>query len=234
MSARSRLAEYPILFGHRSVGADLLQGVSRLAPALPVHELAAPEDSPRPGINHFRAGENHAPARKFRDLADRAQQARHCVLAGIKLCYVDIRADTDIDGLFRLYRETLDRLLDSAPALRLFHVTVPLRSARPGLRARLRMLVGRPIRVLEDNLRREAYNDMLRDTWGDDGSLFDLAALESRNPEGESCRVAYRGLKVPVLAPDLTRDGGHLNPDGAMRLADAWLDFLGTRLTDTP
>ncbi len=55
----------------------------------------------------------------------------------MKLCYVDIAADTDVDALFAAYRETIATLERDFPKVTFVHVTVPLMT-EPGLLSKLK------------------------------------------------------------------------------------------------
>jgi len=229
------LCENRILFGHQSVGSNLLDGVTRLIPDLPIHPCDGSGADLSAGINHFRAGENHKPVSKLEHFEARvAEHDGACELAAVKFCYVDIRASTDIDALFERYTTTLDGLIQQFPSIRFFHFTTPLRTLRPGLRSRLKSLIGQPIPVCEDNIQREAFNNMLRQRYAAEGALFDLASLETGAPERPEYQFGYRGTKIRALHPEYTTDGGHLNTLGATTLASALLDFLAEQIKKAP
>jgi lysophospholipase L1-like esterase len=87
------------------------------------------------------------------------------------------------------------------------------------------MLGRAPYGVLE-NLRREEYNDLLRQTYAGHAPLFDLARLESTDPNGEKTTAAWKGHLVPALAPLYTDDGGHLNALGRQLAAREFVAVL--------
>jgi lysophospholipase L1-like esterase len=49
--------------------------------------------------------------------------------------------------------------------------------------------------------------------------LFDLAGVESTTADGRAVRLVWHGVRVPVLLPEYTSDGGHLNAEGRRRAA---------------
>jgi len=224
-----------ILFGHQSVGNNLLDGIANLMPGLPVHLCDKPGTALQPGINHFHAGENHNPASKLEHFDLRlAEYDGRCNLAAVKFCYVDIRSNTDIEALFEQYTTTHDTRVKLYPSVHFFHFTTPLRTIRSGLRSRLKSLIGQPLPVCEDNIQREAFNDMLRHRFDAENSLFDLARLESKTPEGSEYHARYRGTRIRALYPAYTLDGGHLNTNGTTALAGELLDFLAGQVKKAP
>ncbi len=59
----------------------------------------------------------------------------------------------------------------------------------------------------DDNVRREQYNKLVRAKYGDTGRLFDLARVESTDPDGNRLGWLYSGY--------LSDADGHLNAQGS-------------------
>ena len=217
-----------ILFGHQSVGLNILGGIQVLSPATNITELAGDDSaSGEHGVFHFRIGENQKPYSKIDDFA-RFVTANDtfCDVAMMKLCYVDIGENTDIHDLFRYYRSKVDKLVRSTPGVHLVHMTVPLRSIRLGLRSRIKLLAGQTLEPVEDNVRREEYNWLMREEYQGEATLFDLAALEATRPDGSTSSIRIGGKEVRTLYPGYSDDGGHLNNNGRQLIAQKLVDLI--------
>ncbi len=225
------LAGQRILFGHQSVGDNLLAGVRALDPAglLMPGGQAALWPSGATGISHFYAGENTDPLKKIAAFEAALRPGQPPVdVAALKLCYVDIHAQTDIDAVFTAYQQAVEQLRAQRPNLRLVHITVPLTTVQTGWKATVKKWLGRPPYGWLENQRREAYNDRLRRTYGASGRVFDLARVEATRPDGQLHTPIWNGQPVAALYPAYTNDGEHLNPLGQQHAARAWLQTLAT------
>ena len=205
-----RVARERVFFAHQSVGANVLEGLGRLAAAEHV-DLS---------IEDMRVPENGDPLRKLRNF-ERAvdERAGSIDVALVKFCYVDIGPDTDAAALFEQYRATLQRLQARHPDVTFVHVTVPLTRAQEGFKALAKRLIGRHPYGTVENVRREEYNALLRSAYLGREPFFDLARVESSGPDGRRVSVTWNGRTAPALAPDYTEDGGHLNAEGSERAA---------------
>jgi len=216
-----------VLFGHQSVGNNLLDGVRVLAEEarikLPITEGKIPLDV---GITHFMVGNNRDPFSKIKDfsssLAAVADQM-NADIAFMKFCYIDFDTNTNIKMVAETYINTLDQLNKQFPHTRFIVITTPLRTVQIGPKAWLKRLLGKTPGGDLENARRQDFNDILRRRFQDQGQLFDLARFEA---QGQSINVA--GKQVDVLDPVLSYDGGHLNTAGQKRIASAFLHFLAT------
>ncbi len=226
----ARLAGRSVLFGHQSVGVNILDGVSRLVAAAGTGPRVQSLDAmvaPGPGVlGHVLLPENGDPARKIRSFAEAVDRLgdRAPDLALMKLCYVDFQASTDVGKLFELYRTTLAELEQRHPRTAFVPVTVPLTTAQGGAKAVLKRLFGKAPAGVAENLRRDEFNARLRSTYG--ARVFDLARLESTGPAGEAVAVEWDGRRIPALAPGYTDDGGHLNVRGQDLAARALVAHL--------
>jgi hypothetical protein len=229
-------------FAHQSVGADILAGIEQLGHGGPcvaqVLELAQAREgvearSTHPlVIVHERIGANREPLTKiaaFRAVLD-AKHRPEIDVALLKFCYVDIGNQAEAEALWRHYEPAIEQLSTVHPGVRLVHCTVPLRSLPMGpyawLRRTLANSLGRRHAAIVGNRARDWFNRQLRDRFGH--GLFDLAALESRGPDGKPCELIDGGMRVPSLAREWTYDGGHLNERGRTMAAAAFLEFLQT------
>lgn len=191
-----------VFFGHQSVGENVLSGIPGVYSAA---GLTAPPIvlSPRPDggfIAHRFIGANGNPQSKISDFDRiiRGGWGDKLDVALMKLCYVDVTANTDVDALFASYRSTLDALQKDFPDVTFLHTTVPLTTDSPA-----------------DNATRQQLNSLIRGTYG--GRLFDLAGAESTTPSGAKVSGLYEGY---------ASDPGHLNPAGSAAAASAFLDAV--------
>jgi hypothetical protein len=220
-----------VVFGHQSVGKNILNGIERLAARdgvnLDIHEQrTAPAAQ---GISHFAIGNNGDPLSKIKDFAAAidAGAAQNADMAMMKLCYVDFNAATDARELANKYIASLDSLAERHPETRFVAVTAPLMAVQTGPKAVVKRLIGKQPHGSIDNLRRAEFNALLRERYAATGRLFDLAKAEA-DSTGAHCRVEVNGQTVEALCPELTNDGGHLNERGQELVATAFLNFAGS------
>lgn len=195
---------------------------------LEVIEANDAEALQRPAFAHFRVGQNHDPLSKCQAFAGVLESGvgERVDVAFFKLCYVDITADTDIDTVFLNYRRTMASLGERYPKVVFLHVTVPLIRIGGGALHWLREKAGCVNREREDQSRRHAYNQLLRDAYGSVGRLFDLAEVEATYPDGRPSCFHYHGDLVPALVSEYTEDGGHLNQRASELVAASLLSCL--------
>jgi len=223
-----------VVFGHQSVGRNILNGIERLAARdgahLDIHEQrTAPAAQ---GISHFAIGNNGDPLSKIKDFAAAidAGAAQNADMAMMKLCYVDFNGATDARELANKYIANLDSLAERHPETRFVAVTAPLMAVQTGPKAVIKRLIGKQPSGSVDNLRRSEFNALLRERYAATGRLFDLAKAEA-DSTGAPCRVKVNGQTVEALCPELTNDGGHLNERGQELIATAFLNFAGSLAT---
>ncbi len=220
------LAQRRVVFGHQSVGQNILNGIQSLAAKanvdLPITESRTPAAGSR--IVHFSVGHNKDPSSKFKDFTETLENGlgNSADIALMKLCYVDFKADTDATLLADQYSAMLDRLSRQFPHTTFITVTTPLTTVQTGLIAWFKRLLGLVPDGYAENARRKEFNDLLRARYGQQGRLFDLARIES---EGHSA-PDYQGQPIEVLNPALTTDGGHLNAEGEKQVAARLVKLL--------
>lgn len=237
------LAGRRVLFGHQSVGGNILDGLRvllrRSGRELPIVEPppadgAARFDGAESGVLvHAKVGRNADPQSKldaFRELADAVPQVD---VALMKLCYVDFDERTDADALFTSYHDTLTDLARRHPSTAFVAVTAPLRQTPSGPGVLVRALLGRPNRGKRENLIRHRFNERIRRAYPGT-RLFDLAALEATRPDGRRESFRYQGQPGEGLTSAYTDDGGHLNEAGREIAARAFVRSLAAAAASLP
>jgi hypothetical protein len=236
-------------FGHQSVGNDLLRAVPGVYAA---HGMVAP---PIVGVGvgvgvadvvgdggflaHAAIGANGQPLLKIKEFAARLRGgiAARVDVAMMKLCYIDIAADTDVAGLFSTYRDTLAGLAREYPDVRVVAVTVPVTTdadVTQRLKAGIKTVLGRADRFgRAENVARQRLNALIRREYADD-ALFDLAAVESTGADGTRAGGRHRGQEYLALCREYAADCGHLNQRGADTAATAWLAAIARAVLRSP
>lgn len=227
---RAQLENGTFFFGHQSVGSNILEGMRSLSTSVNIIDIHseefAEEDS---ALFHANIGTNGHPQSKIDEFAQLVSMSPQTFdVAMMKLCYVDIRRDTDVSRLFDYYVSAMDRLQNTMPDLMLIHFTTPLRSVRLGIRSRLRKLLRHDLIAAEDNAQREVYNSLVRAQYAASDRLFDIAEIESTSPGGRISSLSYKDEVVRTLYPGFTVDGGHLNSTGQQIVASKLLEFLAS------
>ena len=217
-----------ILFGHQSVGNNILTGVRSLASQAGVNLKIIESRSVGTdfGISHFSVGRNEDPLSKINDFSDTLKSGafKGLDVALMKLCYIDINADTDVRKLAEEYQYSLENLSKQFPHTVFIAVTAPIRTVQRGPKAWLKKIFGRMPGGYAENIRRQEYNDILRHNCGQLVRLFDLAMVEA---EGAG-NCEFQGKSLEVLNPLMSDDGGHLNAHGQHYVAAKLLKFIAT------
>lgn len=212
-----------VLFGHQSVGEDVVRALSQ-TPGFPLEVRATtdPRDFQRPVFGHFRVGRNGDPVSKCRAFAQVMARGvgDQVDIAFFKLCYVDVTSGTDVERLFRVYVDTMAELARAYSEVTFLHVTVPVRRLPDEPMGWLRERVRWIGKERAAQVKRHAYNRLLRAAFAQTGRVFDLAAIESTFPNGIVSSVLCRGEGLPSLVPAYTDDGGHLNQHAAALVAE--------------
>lgn len=233
--ALRKLAQRRIFFAHQSVGGNILEGLQQAAVSsgvnLRVVEAPAAGAPAAPGtVLHALVGDNGQPDRKLDDferLLDGGLAAQVDV-ALVKFCYVDVDARTDVRPLFERYLSRLAALRARHPGVTFVHVTVPITVVQSGPRAWVKRVLGRAPWGHDDNVRREAFNALLRQEYAGKEPLFDLAEVEATRPDGRRETYEANGTAIPRLVGAYTDDGGHLNAAGRAHVASAFAAFLAS------
>lgn len=225
------LKQKRVVFGHQSVGRNILNGVEHLAARDGVKfdinkQRTAPTVN---GISHFTIGENGDPMSKIRDFsaAIDAGAAEGADIALMKFCYVDFNATSNAKQLADDYIANLESLAQRHPGTIFAAVTAPLLAVQTGPKAWLKRLMGKQPSGYLDNAKRMEFNTALRERYRGADRLFDLAKAETESAD-KSCMADVDGQAVETLCPELTSDGGHLNERGQELVATAFLNFISS------
>jgi hypothetical protein len=218
------LAQKKVFFGHQSVGRNVIEGLEKVMQSIPtvrlkVVETADPGDFQAPVFAHSRIGQNRDPKGKidhFRQFLE-SGIGQAADVAFFKLCYVDVDQSTNIDDLLAYYDQTLADLGQRYPKLVIIPVTLPLTSAAPGIKARIKRLLGRGPALKADNIKRNIVNDRIRKKYG--AAIWDLADAEATTAEGAKVSFKDSRGRFFLLNSAYTSDGGHLNTVGSQVVA---------------
>lgn len=218
------LAQKKVFFGHQSVGRNVIEGLEKVLLSVPsirlrIEETAEPGDFQAPVFAHSRIGQNRDPRGKidhFRRLLE-SGIGQAVDVAFFKLCYVDVDRSTDIEGLVDHYDKTLAELAQTYPNLVLLPATVPLTNETPGIKAKIKRILGRGPALKADNAKRNLINDHIRKKYGT--AIWDLADAETTTAQGGNTAVRDSRGTIYLMNPEYTIDGGHLNAIGSQIVA---------------
>lgn len=227
------LASRRIFFGHQSVGRDIVDGMRRVLQDnrhIAVRVVAAddPGQIEGPAFIEARIGRNRLPETKseaFGEVLARGFGEEPDAVAMYKYCYVDVLPETDPDELFADYVARTEALHAQYPDLTIVHMTMPLHTAPTGFTEQLKTMLGMSTQTYL-NIKRNRYNDLLRERYAQTEPLFDLALIESTKADGSRAYTRHAGRNVYMLAPEWTHDGGHLTDEAQYRVAERLLVFL--------
>ena len=219
-----------IFFGHASVGNNIIDGIrdvivdDQRLQSVNIVKLSSGYSINGPGIYHDKNGKNGYPRIKIDAFKKRIENGlgENVDIAFFKLCYVDINKETDVKEIFNYYSETMDNLKKTFPSVTFVHVTTPLYAHAWGLKGFIKNL----LRGDPSNIKRNKYNELLRNKYEGNDPIYDLAALESTLPDGKRASFTHEGEEFYALAKQYTYDGGHLNETGRYLAARELLRVL--------
>jgi hypothetical protein len=227
------LGKKKIFFGHQSVGGNIIDGMREVIKENPQIKLSIVEsDKPedlKPGVfEHSKVGKNEQPLTKIEAFSNlvRSGIGKNADIAFFKLCYVDINKSTDVDLLFKDYRQTMAELKKAYPNVTFIHFTAPL-VLQPGrnIKYMIKKMLGKETGN-SNNIARNRYNELLKASYEGNEPVFDLARLESIAPDGTVSCFNGNGKRILSLCPVYTEDGGHLNETGRKVIAQQLMVFL--------
>lgn len=235
--AWEKLSNKKIYFGHQSVGYDLIGGMHAVMAKNPQIKLNIVETSNLSDVKgcfaHSRVGQNVDPSSKINGFSQFVESGlgNTADIAFFKFCFVDIHTGTDVNQVFSQYKEIMDKLSATYPKTHFIHMTVPLTTNPDGFsgvikKAKdfIKSILGKI--NMYDNTVKQNYNDKLRDVYGKNGSLFDLALSEASYKNGGQLVIEKGGKKIQNLIPEYSNDGGHLNETGQYKVAEEFLLYL--------
>lgn len=223
----ARFKQLHIVFGHQSVGTNLIAGVHALAQEqnidLPIADSALADRDVV--IRQFPIGANGNPASKLDAFRAALQQGAgaYANIAEMKFCFIDFTSTVDPKALAATYIEQTTALSAQYPNITFIATTSPLTTIQVGPQAWLKRILGKQPAGYLENLRRYEFNQVLRAHYGNTQALFDLAAVESLHG---AATFVIDNKTVEALAPAISSDGGHLNELGQHVVAAAWIHHL--------
>ncbi|MFH0756048.1 MAG: hypothetical protein V2B15_02030 [Bacteroidota bacterium] len=221
-----------VIFGHQSVGKNILAGVARWEEEEDVtlnrvttREMNGYTDSV---FIDFQVGTNLEPRTKIDDFVSVVEGIpdETVCFAFFKFCYVDVDENTDVDALFEYYRERMGYLRELKPNVNIILFTTPLKTVEGGLKATAKKALSRLPGGFPDNITRNAFNDRIINEMSGDFPVFDLAGIESTLTNGKACTFSSGGGEYRCLAEVYSTDGGHLNELGSRIAAYNLIAFL--------
>jgi len=229
-----KLSQKKIYFGHQSVGFNIVDGIKDLMKENPqiklnIVETAEQSDFKLGLFAHSKVGENVDPKSKIDEFAKFINEGigQKADAAALKLCYVDIWADTDTKRVFTDYSKSILRAKEKYPDMVIIHFSVPLTTTETTWKTWIKKLIGKKdLWEYSDNIKRNEYNEMLRKEYEGKGSLFDIAKIESTFPNGARCSFTKDGKTYYSMVPEYSNDGGHLNELGRKKVAEQFLILL--------
>ena len=230
-----KLAQKKIYFGHMSVGYNILDGVRDIMKEnhdikLNIVETTDKNDFKVALFAHSKVGKNRDPQSKidaFKGFLD-GGIGENADNAFLKYCYLDFMPDTDVQRVFNEYRDAMAYLKKQYPEIAFIHVTVPLTSRQTGIKALIKNILGRPVWGVDDNIKRNQFNELLRKQYEGKEPIFDLEKIESSYPDGRRMLFKKDGRNFYSMVPEYTHDGGHLNETGRKKVAEQLLIFLAS------
>ncbi len=237
VSALDNLGKKAIFFGHQSVGRNILSGIyyvsNGLDKSIKIEEYNPNQENVLElGIIHQNIGENEYPSTKISDFQTFFSNNQENLpdIALMKFCYVDTYRDNSPEEIYKEYVSTMETLEKQYPETTFVYVTMPLTSPMDkGIKNWAKNILGRLKKVdtgTVENIPRNIFNTLLRDSKSGTGRLFDLAEIESTTPDGKEYYAEANGKMVPALYPLYTWDGGHLNEEGQKLVASELIKFL--------
>jgi len=228
-----RAAKWRVLFGHQSVGEEIVEGLSallagyRIACAVSRGQIRWARTGGQ--LVHCRIGTNGDPACK--DAAFASILARTEQLAGVvilyKYCSADLSQESDVEQICADYTAHCTSIEQRYPGAICLPVTMPLTTAEPAWKAGIRTALGwgteRPLCQSRNH-----FNDLLRRRYGSGRAVFDLAEAESTRSDGTRSCFIFKGRPVYTLAAEYTFDGSHLNQLGRRVAATRLLTTLAS------
>ena len=232
-SSWEKLAQKKIYFGHQSVGFNIIDGIKDVMKEYPeiklnIAETYDPEKFQAGTLAHSRIGYNTDPNSKLEAFAFymKAGGASKADLASFKYCYVDITRETNVKKLFLDYEKVFGFLNDEYPETTFINITVPLKTIQSGLKAWIKKILGKSLGGVEENIKRNNYNEMLIKQYEGKEPIFDIAKIQSTYPDGTRAFFPKDGKTYYSMVPEYTNDGGHLNEVGRKKVAEQFLILL--------
>ncbi len=177
------------VFGHQSVGWQVLQGVQMWADEFnqPTPTFPDYESGSLPGsggfLAHFYAGTNGDVFTKTAEFLSHLANglASQVDIVVLKFCYADLRSGSSYtpQQMFDEYKLWVDTVESTYPALTVIYATTAI-------------VMGQNSDGANNGLR-QTYNNLVRAEYAASGRLWDVADIESTDPSGN--KVLYGGVE---------------------------------------
>lgn len=228
-----KLSKIKILFGHQSVGYNIIDGMRDIIKEnsnviLNIVETRDLSKEKKGTFFHTKVGKNKFPKTKLTDFAEIIENGNGIDIAFVKFCYVDLMKDSDPKDIFDAYKTAMTSLKEKYPNTKFVHVTVPLISIREkSFKTWIKEKLGRKINWgYEGNIIRNRYNELLRNEYKGKEPVFDLALVESTKEDGQYESFQIAGQTYHAMVPNFSDDRGHLNEIGRKKAAENLLITL--------
>jgi len=233
-SVWKKLNEKRIVFGHQSVGENIIEGLNRIIKENGSIQIEVLEtnhfNNLKPGtLAHFRIGENGDPLSKITQFEKMAHDrfGDKVDFAFFKLCYVDITTETDLTTTAVKYVDTLNSIATAFPQTQFIFFTCPLTETKITWKTKLKKILGvGTLWEFNDNIKRNQFNDLITMQNNNRIPIFDLAGFESTHMDGTKSKFEFEGKEYLSLSSDYSFDGGHLNNTGRKIVAEQLLVML--------
>lgn len=222
-----------ILFAHKSVGTNILSGLKSLSDETGIELTIENIDNKSTGnksmFAHSSGGKNAYPKTKIDSFTDKLRKLNKEFVpevAFMKLCYVDIKPDTNVKEVFSYYQDKIEAIKKEKPDTTFVHLTVPLESKPNSIKAKVKRLLGLQVWQDASNIKRNEFNKLVNNSFHGD-PVFDIARVESTRKDGSREQFTDGGKNYFSMSPEYTTDGGHLNRLGQHIVATEMVNFLG-------
>jgi hypothetical protein len=233
VSAWENLTTKKIYFGHQSVGNNIMDGVAKVTtqdhlPSIRIVESDDPSVLNRAVWAHSQIGKNGDPFSKIEAFKENLRKGigDKADMAFFKFCFWDIRSFTDIEKVFKAYKETMVELKREYPNVTFVHFTVPLMSHSDSLSANIRRTFGLKVGFDEDNIKRNELSQLILKEYAGKEPVVDIALYESTLPDMTRTFFTRGTEHYYYLASAYTNDGGHLNEEARKWAAEQVLIIL--------
>ena len=231
-----------IFFGHQSIGFNIIDGINDIMNDNPELKLNIVEYNNLSDFNssnfiHAAEGNNTKPDTKLDAFSEHIKEGIGGIadFAFLKLCYVDITADSDVNKIFDYYRSSMEHLKQLYPETTFIHITVPIVSQKIDIITELTNMIKRIIgksvnEIYRNNIKRSQFNDLMIEKYEGKEPIFDFARVESMLLDGTRQYHELDGYIYYSMIPEYTDDGGHLNEKGRRFVAEQFIIFLANLL----
>lgn len=233
LSKWNSLSNKKYFFGHQSVGDNIVDGIKFLIeknPNIKINIVSSsnPKDFDKAIFLHSHVETNKFPETKINNFTKILEDGigLKADVAFLKFCYVDAVENTNVEHIFSLYKSSMNSIQKKYPDLKIIHFTIPLRTHNDSWKANIKRMLGIKIWGVDDNIKRNEFNELLIDEYGKSGYLFDISKVESTLPDGSRQKFTENKKEYFSLYPGYSSDGGHLNKNGAEYVAKNLLIYL--------